>query len=135
MSKKQPPPPPASKPLQIPNHITDGIAREEYIRVVRTLGNKLTPVDRSLLADYAITYADVIRLSEEVETEGHKLTGPKGGEYLNPTTTLVMHKQSLLASLRRDLFFTPKSRGEKSKPTGKAMSIKDALNVDDDDES
>lgn len=110
---------------------TDALAKEEFVRLKQIIGDRLSPVDRSLVVDYCTLTAEIRRLQEMVEEEGHKLTGPKGGEYLNPTVTLLMQKQSLLANLRRDLFFTPRSRGEKAKPSGKALSIREKLDVDD----
>jgi len=110
-----------------------GHAREEYIRIAKHLDGEVSVVDESLLIDYANTHAEVLELQDAVDLEGRKLTGPKGGEYINPTYNLMISRQSHLAALRRDLFFTPRSRGEKAKPDGKAMSIWEKLNKDDDE--
>lgn len=98
-------------------------AEREYQRVRKALGVDIKQVDESLLRDYAITHAEIIQLRSIVLNEGIKLVGIKGGEYLNPTVNVLMHKQSHLAALRRDLFFTPKSRADKIKTKSKAASI------------
>lgn len=131
--KAPPAPPPPVPVITIPSYVSDPLAIAEFNRCLKHLG-RLTPMDRSLLADYCNVFAECINLQKIVDEEGYKLTGPKGGEYLNPTVTLLMHKQGLISQLRRDLFFTPKSRGEKAKPTGKALSILEQINNDDDND-
>lgn len=126
---KPPPNPPPANPLSLPAWVVDPEARAEYKRLIQILGKNITPVDRSLLVDYCVLHGQILELQNAVDIEGHKLSGPKGGEYLNPTATFLMQKQSLLAALRRDLFFTPRSRGEKAKPKGKALSIAESLDV------
>ncbi len=91
-------------------------------------------MDISLIADYAITHAEIIRLREFVAMEGLTLIGAKGGEYTNPKQNILSGQMAHIAQLRRDLYFTPKSRAEKQKPQGKAQSILDALRNQDDDE-
>jgi P27 family predicted phage terminase small subunit len=127
----KPPPPPK---YRIPAHVGKTDATQEYIRILKQLDGKIGPLDESLLVDYANTHAEVIELTDDVRIQGRTLTGPKGGEYINPTMNLLISRQSHLAALRRDLFFTPRSRGEKAKPQGKAQSILDKLMEDDGEE-
>lgn len=128
--KAPPPPAPPVNVMPLPAYVDDPVAIAEFKRCVKDLG-RLTPQDASLLADYANTFAQCIKLQKDVDKEGYKLVGPKGGEYLNPSVTLLMHKQGLLKELRRDLFFTPKSRTEKPpKPIGKVVTLLEDINND-----
>lgn len=108
-----------------------GHAREEFIRILRLLDGKVNAFDESLIVDYANTHGDVIKLKEEVAMQGYTLEGVKGGNYINPTVNILISRQSHLAALRRDLFFTPRSRGEKSKPTGRALSLREKVSQED----
>ena len=110
-------------------------AKAEWLRIVAIMGDKIDKRDRSLLIDYCLTHAEVIALRRTVQFEGHKLVGPKGGEYINPTVNLLISRQTHLASLRRDLYFTPKSRIEKqAKSLSKGKSIVAGIRDEDDGE-
>jgi phage terminase small subunit len=97
----------------------DPEAKREYVRVVQLLGEKLDERDRSLLCEYALIHAEIQELRVAVDLEGRVLVGPKGGSYLNPTVNLLISRQGHLAQLRRDLYFTPKSRIEKQTKGGR----------------
>lgn len=119
--------------MPVPPYVTDPVAITEFKRCCKELG-RITQMDLSLLADYSNTFAQCIKLQKDADKEGYKLMGPKGGEYLNPTVTLLMHKQGLLKELRRDLFFTPKSRTEKPpKGESKVRTLIDDINDDSKD--
>lgn len=105
--------------LTPPAYLNDD-AKEEFNRVIKFLGNRLNPLDYSLLIDYSEAFADVIFLRALVDVEGMRLMSERGGLYLNPTITLLMNRRSLLATLRKDLGFTPNSRREK--PTGRGRN-------------
>jgi len=126
----------------------DPMAEREFSRVYKELGrDKIKEVDLSLLADYAQAYADCVGLKERIfgkhgnhtkqrtQGEGLTLEGPKGGEYLNPVYVALMNRRDNLAQLRRDLYFTPKSRSEK-KPLSKSKgrSLMDKIDNDTADE-
>lgn len=105
-------------------------AKLEYCRVVRLLKGKLDERDRSLLVSYALTHSEIIELRIEIDsTGGRMLEGPKGGMYINPMYNMLISRESQLAQLRRDLYFTPKSRIEKqTKGTlSKARSIRENI--------
>jgi P27 family predicted phage terminase small subunit len=123
---------PASPPAKVvaPGYIrNDDMALEEFTRVVRELGGVLRPVDVSLLASYALAHAECIRVREACQGEDYVKEGMKGGTYVNPIFNLLTQKENTLASLRRDLYFTPKSRAEKTAPKGKATGILDKLRM------
>lgn len=102
----------------------------EWNRVTKELNGKLSELDRSLLVDYCNCYINCIDLRDKVG-DNLTLVGPKGGEYMNPLVSILMHEQNFLAQLRRDLYFTPKSRQEKRGRTGKGASILESLNAID----
>lgn len=103
----------------------DKDAKTEFARILKELGPNIQVVDLSVLSDYAQAYSDVIKFQAMVDIEGIKLEGSKGGEYLNPTVTLLMNRREGLARLRRDLGFTPTSR--KVKPTRGAKGLSELL--------
>lgn len=127
MKSKKPPLPP--KKLPIPLEVAeDGEAKLEWIRVVQALADKVDRRDISLLTDYCLTHSEIKELRLSVATEGRTLEGPKGGMYINPTVNLLISRQSHISQLRRDLYFTPKSRIEKqSKTAAKGNSIRDSI--------
>lgn len=115
-------------------YVTDPWAIHEYRRVTTALGNKANELDMSLLIEYAQTFADTVNLRTQVEEEGVKLIGAKGGEYINPTVGLLSSRLQHLAQLRRDLYFTPRSRIERvNKTKSKAGDILAALDDHDDE--
>ncbi len=125
-TKKVPPPPPQHY-KNTPTELTDRWAIHEYHRVCDLLQGKIKDEDHSLLIDYAQTYSDVIQLRAETQN-CHTLTSDKGNSYINPTVNLLISRQSHLAALRRDLYFTPKSRVDKiGKSKKKAMDLLDDL--------
>lgn len=126
MKTSKPPPPP---PKGVPPELQDAWAAYEYKRVTGLLGKSLKPQDHSLLIDYAQTYSDVIQLRADVKLQGHTLVSDKGNAYINPTTNLLISRESHLAALRRDLYFTPKSRVDKQKST--KQTALEALDHDD----
>ncbi len=101
------------KAIRIPPELASKWAIYEYKRIVIALNEKISALDHSLLVDYAQTYSDILDLRSMVEQEGMKLISEKGGEYINPTLNILISRQSHMAALRRDLYFTPKSRVEK----------------------
>lgn len=124
----------------LPDYVKNKDARREFVRVVNEIGmDKLRPVDISLLLEYAIMHGDIIELMDEVRVEGYMLVSAKGGAYVNPKQNVLSSKQAHLAQLRRDLYFTPRSRVEKGRLNGKAQGILEALQEmaskgDDEDE-
>lgn len=125
-TKKVPPPPPTHY-KKTPTELVDRWAIFEYHRICDLLGAKIKDEDHSLLIDYAQTYSDVIQLRAKCQDKP-TLTSDKGNEYINPTVNLLISRQSHLAALRRDLYFTPKSRVDKiGKSKKKATDILDAL--------
>lgn len=106
-----------------PPLIVDINARAEYMRITKLLGDKVNKFDLSLLIDYCITHGEIIKLRSVCTNEGEVLVGPKGGTYINPRTNILLSKISHLSSLRRDLFFTPKSRADKVGKPNKAKSM------------
>jgi P27 family predicted phage terminase small subunit len=127
---KGPPPPPAQASLtvEMPNWLTDWKARAEFKRVVAILGQNVGALDQSLLADYAATYAHCQDLEDAWRKMGTVLMSAKGGAYPNPVYSQWQGMCGHLANLRRDLFFTPKSRGEKKKSQSKAQTLLDRIN-------
>lgn len=107
----------------------------EWKRVVVLLEGKFDPRDISLLMDYCITHAEILDLRVRVGSD-EMLMGVKGGCYMNPLLTVMMNRQAHLSALRRDLYFTPKSRIEKqSKGTlSKAKQIKNSVEAQGDDD-
>lgn len=130
MSQKPKPP-----KISIPSCVAENRdAKDEWIRITTILGDKADGRDRSLLEDYCLTHALVRSLRQRVDDEGYTLESPKtGSSYTNPTVNTLTSMQGHLAALRRDLYFTPKSRIEKqTKATmSKSKSIKDSLNEDE----
>lgn len=100
----------------------DADAKKEFARIQKELGSNIHAVDLSVLSDYAQAYSDVMKFQVMVDIEGIKLTGLKGGEYLNPTVTLLMNRREGLARLRRDLGFTPTSRKVKATSSSKTLA-------------
>lgn len=129
-------PPPPRFGMSVPMEVaTNPEAKIEYCRVIKLLEGKLDERDRSLLISYSLTHAEIIALRLEIEmTGGRMLEGPKGGMYINPVYNMLISREGQLAQLRRDLYFTPKSRIEKqNKATlSKARSIRDNIQKDDD---
>lgn len=111
-----------------PSWLKDWEARLEFKRVVDILGQNATLLDQSLLADYASTYAEVLDLERLLKDEDRVLWGAKGGAYTNPLVNQIASAKGHLSNLRRDLFFTPKSRGEKKKTQTKAKSLLERIN-------
>ncbi len=133
MSKPTTPPPKLAVP--VPIHIAeDPQAKAEFIRVVLLLGDKVDKRDVSLLADYAKVYSEIIDLRTDIGVEGRVLVGAKGGSYLNPLVNLLSGKESLIAQLRRDLYFTPKSRIEKQTKGNALTRTQNIRNTVDADE-
>jgi phage terminase small subunit len=129
---KSPKPPP---PIKVPIEVAENVeAKKEFLRVMQILDGKLDGRDQSLLVDYALTHAEIMELRVCVASEGRVLEGPKGGAYLNPTVNLLISRQGHLGQLRRDLYFTPKSRIEKQHKAAlsKGRAIRDSLAQDDD---
>lgn len=114
-----------AKTIRVPPELTKQWAIYEYKRIMTVLGDKADALDHSLLVDYAQTYSDILDLKSLVDQEGLKLVSTKGGEYINPTWNMLVSRQSHMAALRRDLYFTPKSRAEKRKKAG--LSARDSL--------
>ena len=123
-----------SFPIEVAEHPE---AKAELVRVLKLLHGKVDDRDKSLLIDYAMTHAEIINLRMLIGDD-YTLTGAKGGEYTNPLVNIMAGKQSHLASLRRDLYFTPKTRVEKKNNATKTKTqgIRDTLDKGgDDDES
>mgnify|MGYP000224021729 CR=1 FL=1 len=98
-----------------PRWLVDQVARKEFRRCAKDLVGVVNDLDLSLLADYSQAFSDVISLTKIVEDEGYTLTSPKtGGKYVNPTANLLVGRRRELAALRKDLTFTPRSRGDKA---------------------
>jgi P27 family predicted phage terminase small subunit len=116
-----------STKIQKPAWLDSANAVREWQRIVKELGDKLTAVDASLLADYCQMYADCIDLRHRVEKEGELVMSSKGIMYTNPTLSILMNRENRLFLLRSQLYFTPKSRNEKQRTQGKARSVLDAL--------
>ncbi len=127
------PKPPSSQLILAPSWLSDIRARTEYIRIVKELGGNLKQVDISLIADYAKSFARIFVLEEKVLEHGATSVSSKGAEYVGPWMTMLMAERTHLATLRRDLFFTPKSRGTGSQPTGKAKGILDRLRAQEEE--
>lgn len=89
-------------------------AHAEFVRIVTELDGKLKGQDLSLISDYCLLHADCIKLTEECEGEPFTCMSEKGGSYVNPIHNVLSGKRAALAQLRRDLYFTPKSRAEKA---------------------
>lgn len=91
-------------------------AQKEWDRIIKALGDdNVNELDLSLLYDYAKTFADVLRLEEEVESEGEILVSTQtGSPYTNPRFHILSNRRETLCKLRRDLNMTPKARAEKS---------------------
>ena len=103
-------------------------AKREYLRVCGLLDGKMDERDRSLLVDYALTHAEIITLRASVDIEGYTCIGEKGGSYVNPTVNVMTSRITHLSQLRRDLYFTPRSRIEKkTNPKSKSASIRDNI--------
>lgn len=105
----------AYAPTDIPFDAPDFLSKEaraEFRRVVRLMGDRANPADIALLTNYATTFAEVARLSQEVEREGFVVVTPQGAK-VNPKEQLLTARRNQLATLCRDLTLTPKSRAEK----------------------
>jgi len=132
---KRPPPPPAKETaatygFKLPAYVGDKEhAIEEFDRIVCELKGQIRQVDLSLIIHYVILHHDCIIIQEAADASEFALEGAKGGSYTNPLQNLLVSKQNSLAQLRRDLYFTPRSRAEKTKPSGKAKGILEALNA------
>lgn len=98
--------------IKPPSHL-DVEARAEWERITPHIEANCLPVDLSLLSDYCRLHSSVVALANQETQEGIKIMGPNGAECLNPTTKLLNERTNRLALLRRDLYFTPKSRAEK----------------------
>ena len=129
----KPPRPPAR--VSIPVEIAEiAAAKQEWVRIHNLLADKLDVRDHSLLIDYCLTFAEIIELRDTVAIEGRTLTSDKGGSYINPTMNLLISRQSHMASLRRDLYFTPKSRIEKqNKARSRGQAILAGLAISDEE--
>lgn len=106
-------------PIVLPSYIKDVNAVTEFNRIVKLLGKNITELDQSLVVDYAVTHAEIIKLRSVVANEGEVLVGRNGGAYMNPKTNLLLNKIGHLSKLRDDLQFTPKSRKAKIAPPRK----------------
>lgn len=127
-TKPVPPPPPPKLAVEMPPWLNDVDAKFEFRRVVAILGQNVKPEDQSLLGDYAMAHANVLDLRRCCLGAQRILLGAKGGAFTNPIFQQLAGAESHLATLRRDLFFTPKSRGEKKKTQLKAKSLIDRIN-------
>lgn len=135
-AKKKPLPAPAKFLSEIPDEVRGSfVACAEYKRVIALLEGRLDERDRSLLSDYAITHSEIIELRTLVSRQGRMFEGTKGGYYINPIVNLLSSRQAHIAQLRRDLYFTPKSRIEKqAKATqAKGTTVRDKLDNDEND--
>lgn len=114
-------------PTLEPPRRLDPAAKKEFQRVVSELqGSGIMSVDLSLLADYAQAEADVARLEKAMRKEKPVLTSDKGNAYVNPLVGVLSARRTSLAQLRRDLGFTPRTRGNLPAPK-KEAGLRDRL--------
>lgn len=105
----------AYAPTDIPFDAPDFLSKEaraEFRRVVRLMGDRANPADIAILTNYATTFAEFARLSQEVDRECSVVVTPQGAK-VNPKEQLLAARSKQLATLCRDLTLTPKSRAEK----------------------
>lgn len=105
--------------IETPDWLDDR-AKVYFEQIIADLGKHAIPTDWSLVADYAQAQSDVVSLTDQVRFEGDVLYSDKGNAYTSPRSTVLMARRKDLERLRRDLGFTPRSRGVTVKATQKS---------------
>ena len=95
-----------------PSHL-NAAAKREYRRAAEQLaeiGVGLEAVDSALLAVYAQSWADVIRLTQEIRDEGEVVAGYRGAMRRNPKLGILKSAADRVQATAKLLGLSPSSR-------------------------
>lgn len=104
-------PRPIARIPDCPRHLT-GVARAEWTRIARILFrlHVITDLDRAALAAYCSAYADYVKASNKLKTQGEVIKSAEGNGYQNPWTGIKKRSMDQMVKFGAEFGLTPSSR-------------------------
>lgn len=105
----------------------DKVAKMEYVRAAKLLEGVVQQCDMAILATYAQSFSDYVRLTEEVKGQ-EVIVSERGSHLMNPKVKILALHQKRMIETARELGFSPYSRERlKSHPKKPSTSVSKML--------